>query len=84
MIIVSQNKNIAINMEKVLSIYRNKGQIGAEYPFEDAYAHLAKYESEERAEEVFEELMERYENWENMKFGQPNGICKPIYYMPKD
>lgn len=81
--IVSQNKNIAINMKKVLSVYRNKEQICAEYPFEDAYANLAKYESEERAEEVFEELMERYENWENMKFGAPSGICNPIYYMPR-
>lgn len=84
MIIVSQDKRISININKVLSIYRNVEQIGAEYPYEEAWANLGKYETEERAEEVFEELMERYENWENMKYGQPSGICSPIYEMPKE
>ncbi len=82
--IVSQNKRISINMNKTLSIYRNGNSIGNEYPFEDAYVSLAKYKTEERAEKVFRELMERYRSWENMKYGQPSGICEPVYYMPEN
>ena len=82
MIIVSQNKKIAINFKKVLSVYRSKQEISAEYPFEDGYANLAMYKSEKRTEEVFKELMKKYENWENMRCGQSDEICSSVYYMP--
>lgn len=82
--IVSQNKSISINMNKTLNIYRNSECICSDYPFEDAYANLGKYATDERAEEVFRELMERYRSWENLKYGQPSGICEPVYYMPEE
>ena len=71
-------------MNKALSVYRNSECICSDYPFEDAYASLGKYETDERAEEVFRELMERYRSWENLKYGQPSGICEPVYYMPEE
>lgn len=82
--IVSQNKTISINMNKALNVYRNSECICSEYPFEDAYANLGKYETDERAEEVFRELMERYRSWENLKYGQAEGICEPAYHMPEE
>lgn len=84
MIIVSQDRSKAINMNKVLSIYRSNKDIGAEYPFEDVWADLGRYETENRAKEVFEEIMTKYENWENLKYGQPSGTCLPKYEMPEE
>lgn len=84
MIIVSQDRRKAINMNKVLSVYRSNKDIGAEYPFEDGWAVLGRYETEERAKEVFKEIMTRHANWENMQVGQPSGICEPVYYIPED
>ena len=34
--------------------------------------------------EVLEEISERLENWENLKVGQPTGICSYRYIMPKE
>lgn len=85
MFVVSQDKHISINMEKILSIYNLNKVIGVEYPFtEESYADLGRYETEKRANEIYDEIMERYQNWENMKAGQPSGICNPIYEMPEE
>lgn len=45
-------------------------------------AFLGEYKTEERAKEVLQEIITRYKNWENMKAGQPSGICLPVYKMP--
>lgn len=45
---------------------------------------LATYKTKERAKEVLEETITRYANWENMRMGQPSGICEPVYYMPEE
>lgn len=45
---------------------------------------LGVYKTEERAKEVLQEIIERLENWENLKAGQPTGICSPKYEMPKE
>ena len=83
MFVISQDKHISINMEKILSIYNRNKVIGVEYPFnEEAYVDLGRYETQKRADEIFDEIMERYKSWENMKAGQPSGICNPIYKMP--
>ena len=29
-------------------------------------------------------IKKRLENWENLKAGQPTGICSPKYEMPKE
>lgn len=47
-------------------------------------AFLGEYKTEERAKEVLKEITTRYANWENLKVGQPSGICLPVYEMPKE
>lgn len=85
MIIVTQNKNIAI-FDKLVEIYKTFGEsiiIEAE-KINDGYINLGEYATEERANEVLEEISERLENWENLKAGQPTGICSYRYIMPKE
>lgn len=84
MIIVSQDRDKAINSNKTLNIYINCETINVEYPYEDGWANLGRYKTKERAKEVFEEIMTRHANWENIQVGQPDGICSPVYYMPKE
>lgn len=45
---------------------------------------LGEYKTKERTQEVYDEIIERYENWEYMKVGQPSGICNPVYKMPEE
>ena len=45
---------------------------------------LGVYKTEERAKEVLQEIIERLENWENLKAGQPTGVCSYRYIMPKE
>lgn len=52
--------------------------------FEGYETELGTYETEERAKEVLQEIITRYESWENMKVGQPSGLCIPVYRMPED
>lgn len=82
MIIVSQENNKAVDLNKLLSIYIHNNSIQAEYPWEEGWTCLGKYKTRERTEEVFKEIIERHSNWENMKAGQPEGICMPVYEMP--
>ena len=84
MIIIGQDREIAINSNKVLSIYINCDTINVEYSYEDGWANLGRYKTKERAKEIFDEIMKRHANWENMQVGQPNGICEPVYYMPEE
>lgn len=85
MIIVSQDKTRIINFESLIEIritqediYYLRGEA-----INRIYEKLGKYDTEERAKEVLQEIINRYENWENMKVGQPSGICLPIYEMPE-
>lgn len=89
MIIVSQEKNRIINFDNILQIYItiDEDDKGCYIQYEDcnnSYEGLGKYNTEERAKEVLQEIITRYENWENMKMGQPSGICSPVYEMPED
>ena len=84
MIIVSQDKRISINTDKILSIYNINKKIGVEYPFENAFADLGEYKTEERAKEIYETILDRTANWDNLRYGQPSGICSPRYEMPKE
>ena len=45
---------------------------------------LGVYDTEERAKEVLQEIITRHKNWENMKVGQPSGMCLPVYEMPEE
>lgn len=44
---------------------------------------LGEYNTEERAKEVLQEILERYTNWNNLMYGQPEGLCSPKYEMPE-
>ncbi len=88
MIIVSQDKRNVLNFDFTQQIgldrETNFSSIMA-YQNENAKAEcmwLGSYKTEERAKEVLQEIITRYKNWENMKAGQPSGICLPVYKMP--
>ncbi len=88
MIIVSDNKTYFVNFDNVtqISIEINKEK---EYGIivtttNDDEFPLAVYKTEERAKEILEEISERLENWENLKAGQPTGVCSYRYIMPKE
>lgn len=85
MIIVSQDKNKIINFERITEIIASGTKILVRDDiFLPEGEEIAKYETEERAKEVLQEIITRHGNWENMKMGQPSGICSPVYEMPGD
>ena len=83
MIIVSQDKSEIINFDKVQNIYVSGRFISLYFELNNNEV-IGTYETEERAKEVLQEIIERLENWENLKAGQPTGICSPKYEMPKE
>lgn len=89
MIIVSQDKEKIVNLDNLTQVYITQDEEETAYfiryeTVDSLYDDLGKYETEERAKEVLQEIITRYENWENMKMGQPSGICSPVYEMPED
>lgn len=89
MIIVSQDKTKIVNFDNLIQIYITQDEEETanfiRYESVDSlYEDLAEYKTEERAKEVLQEIITRHGNWENMKMGQPSGICSPVYEMPKD
>ena len=87
MIIVSQNKTKIFNFDNINYLHMYEvfdNDFAIEINYSDCnYNVIAKYETEERAKEVLQEIIERYTNWENFKVGQPEGICSPKYEMPE-
>lgn len=97
MIIVSQDKMEIFNFDEMFRLYVDNWSneefatepncfcIKAEKSSDNMIcAFLGEYETEERAKEVLQEIITRHGNWENMKVGQPSGICLPVYEMPED
>lgn len=89
MIIVSQDKEKIVNFDNLTQLYITQDEEETAYfiRFETVYSlydDLGEYETEERAKEVLQEITTRHGNWENMKVGQPSGICLPVYEMPED
>ena len=93
MIIVSQDKRTILNFSNIQNIRiedygtHQKGvKIYKIYAgnFEGYATLLGTYKTEERAKEVLQEIIDRYANWENFKYGQPSGICSPKYEMPEE
>lgn len=89
MIIINQSKSELINFDNVLNISLNDGDVGVDIYAgmkapDDNYRYLGKYKNKERASEILQEIINRYRNWENLKAGQPSGICLPVYEMPKE
>ncbi len=75
MIIVSQDRT-KITEKLELSVIGNEIYFG--------YGVLGIYQTQERAKEVLEEIIERYTNCNNLVYGQPTGECSPKYEMPKE
>ena len=89
MIIVSQDKEKIVNFDNLTQLYITQDEEETAYfikyeTVDSLYDDLGKYETEERAKEVLQEITTRHGNWENMKMGQPSGICLPVYEMPED
>lgn len=89
MIIVSQDKTKIVNFDNLIQIYITQDEEETanfiRYESVDSlYEDLGEYKTEERAKEVLQEIITRHGNWENMKMGQPSGICSPVYEIPKD
>lgn len=92
MIIVSQSKLLILNFNNLLGLgvkssNDNKSiEIKAyEFGIKDIEGiTLGRYKTLERAKEVLQEIITRHKNWENMKVGQPSGLCLPVYEMPKE
>lgn len=85
MIIVSQDKKSIYNFDNIKSIDIVENEIYiTDDILMDEGAKIGEYETEERAKEVLEEISERLENWENLKAGQPTGVCSYRYIMPKE
>ena len=89
MIIVSQDKTKIVNFDNLIQIYITQDEEETanfiRYESVDSlYEDLGEYKTEERAKEVLQEIITRHGNWENMKMGQPSGICSPVYEIPGD
>lgn len=106
MIIVSQDKQKIINLENLIEIYITQDEM---YPSQDdvdgyylrseavggMYENLGKYDTEERAKEVLQEIAKKYSSYLKLEGGpailqgqmdiQPNIFNIPkVYEMPED
>ena len=82
MIIVSQDRDLIINFNQIEEIYVTDKYISVNFGLSNNEV-LATYETEKRAKEVLQEIIERYTNWNNLVYGQPTGFCSPKYEMPE-
>ncbi len=92
MIIVSQDKKIITNFENILGIqidehiFNSDGEKDYEVETitEKRTCNMGVYETEERAKEVLQEIIDSYTSWENFKASQSVGICNSKYEMPEE
>ena len=90
MIIVSQDKKKIINFERITEITASRtGILVGDDVFIPKAEEVGKYESEERAKEVLQELWEFYEISKRYECSSNNGITifltpKFTYQMPKE
>ena len=88
MVIVSQDRNEIINFDNVeridIIVSTDPWCYNVNFETDGTRDLLGNYATEERAKEVLQEIITRYESWENMKVGQPSEICLPVYEMPEE
>ena len=90
MIIVSQNKISVINFDNVTTIevnkYNDKKYVIKAYLASARMIDLAIYETEERADEVLEEIIEQYEHEKDCKYDRSylEILDNFTYRMPKN
>lgn len=98
MIIVSQNKKVILNFDNIINLKleeyiknmdgEREIQVQAITDCGD-YCVLAYYETEERAKEVFQDIISRYEaiqltKMSNKDYGYTLQDYIPVYEMPKE
>lgn len=92
MIIVSQDKKRIVNFDNLAQIYTThceENNIGCFIRYETVdslYNDLGEYETEERAKEVLEEIIEKYENIKTLNYTRETLATRDnfIYRMPKE
>lgn len=91
MLIMNQKQNMIIDTTKFKRIYIiESGKRPVKYSIcgeidSDSLEIIILGEygtSQENAKKVLKELFDRIGSWENLKYGQPSGICTPTYEMP--
>lgn len=82
MLIVSQDKTLVVNFDRVESIgINNENEIACQ--FNDGGAVLGKYKTEERAKEVLQEIRTTYVE-ENCEFENGMYHMQRTYEMPEE
>jgi len=90
MIIVSQDKKVIITFDNTVGIQIEEHILNSDgerdYEIksitENRTCNIGIYETEERAKEVLQEIVEAIESWEDLKAGQPHGAPSFRYEMP--
>ena len=97
MIIVSQDKQKIINLENLIEIYITQDEM---YPSQDdidgyylrseavggMYENLGKYDTEERAKEVLQEIIKSYRNYRTAECDGYTNVLQEtaVFEMPED
>lgn len=81
MLILNQKKDIAINFSNVVSVYRQGKNVQVLMTFIEDALILGKYDAEERAKEVLDEIIELYKKQTN-KYHYTS--VSNVYEMPKE
>ena len=84
MIIVSQDKETIVNFDNITEIAQEDGEIGITNDIlNDNFQVIAEYETEERAKEVLQEIINKYGKFD---IDDCNAITvfPKIYEMPKE
>lgn len=100
MIIVSQDKEKIVNFDNLTQVYITQNEEETAYfiryeTVDSLYDDLGKYETEERAKEVLQEIAQKYSSYLKLEGGpailqwqvdiQPNIFNIPkVYEMPED
>ena len=89
MIIVEQDKTYLINFENTAQISLAVNTKGDTYAImaqtiDGEQVVLGEYKTEERAKEILQEIITRYNSWETLKSGQAIEKCSPVYEMPEE
>ena len=86
MIILNQKKNIIINFSNVVSIYVQEKNVQVLMSFIEDALILGKYATEERAKEVKEDIIDKYEDIQILKYSRESFTTRDnfVYRMPKE
>ena len=91
MIIVSQDKNMIINFNSIVATYVIKNYVSEGYNIDFATKEeinfvLATYETEERAREVLQEIIEAYRAYRTAECDGPTNVLREtaVFEIPKE